>query len=184
MPSSNGIDVFNNLQNIAKNQNVFSIGSGGGAKGSSATIDVYYPKTSDETFGTTAPGTDLTELRFTPAANKTYLVEAWIYTTTGLTTNAVQWAIVPTVAGDVTDNVRMIYVPTSATVWTVTNLNTAQGLSQNTGASILAADQYGWALIKTAGSITGTIGIRALCATAGQTFTAKAGSFIRVREVA
>ena len=182
MPSSRGIDTFGSIK-TSNNKDVFSIGSNGGGQGSSATVATYYSKTADETISVT-PSTDLTELRFTPSPNKTYLVEAWIYTTTGLTTNTLQWAIVPTVAGDIIDNIRMIYVPTTATVWSVTNLNTAQGLSQNSGASILSADQYGWAIIRTAGSITGTIGIRAVCATAGQTFIAKAGSFIRVREVA
>jgi len=186
MPSSSGMDVFNSTK-TSNNQDVFAIGTGGGgSQGSNATVAVYYVKTSDEVVpnDVTPPYLHLSELRFTPAANKTYLVEAWLYTTTSLTTNTCQWGIVNTVSGDAVGSVKMMYVPATATVWTVTSRNDVQGLSQNTGASLLDADQYGWAIIKTAGTISGTIGIEALCPTAGQTFTCKAGSFLRVREIA
>jgi hypothetical protein len=183
MPSSSGMDVFNSSDS-SNNKDVFAIGtSGGGGQGSNATIAVYYTKTSDQVIGTGVT-TDLTDLSFTPVANENYLVEAWIYTTTGLTTNALQWGIVNTVNADAVESVKMMYVPASATVWTVTSRNDNTGLSQNSGSSILNADQYGWAIIKTAGTVAGNIVVRGLCVTAGQTFTAKAGSFIRVRRIA
>lgn len=184
MPSSNGISTFGSTA-TSNNEDVFAIGTGGGGggQGSNASVAVYYSKTVDQVITTTPPSTDVTELRFTPGANATYLVEAWLYTTTGLTTNTIQWGITNTVSGDAVGAVKMMYVPVSATVWTVTSRNDIQGLSQNLGSSLLNADQYGWAIIKSSGTITGTIGITALSATAGQTFTVKAGSFIRVREV-
>lgn len=188
MASSNGISTFGSTA-TSNNEDVFAIGTGGGGgsgQGSNATVAIYYVKTADEVviYDTTAPYTLLTELRFTPSPNKTYLVEAWIYTTTALTTNTFQWGICNTVSGDAVGAVKMMYVPASATVWTVTSRNDVQGLSQNSGSSILDADQYGWAIIKSSGTITGTIGIEANCATGGQTFTVKAGSFLRVREIA
>ena len=186
MPSSNGISTFGSTA-ISNNEDVFAIGTGGGGgQGSNATVAIYYVKTADEVviYGTSPPYTLLTELRFTPSPNKTYLVEAWIYTTTALTTNTFQWGICNTVSGDAVGAVKMMYVPATATAWTVTSRNDYFGLSQNLGSSLLDADQYGWAIIKTAGSITGTIGIEANCATGGQTFTVKAGSFLRVREIA
>jgi hypothetical protein len=187
MPSSSGMDVFNSTK-TSNNQDVFAIGTSGGgsAQGSNATVAVYYVKTSDEVIPTdvTPPYLHLSELRFTPSPNKKYLVEVWMYTTTALTTNTLQWGITPTVSADISENVKMMYVPATATVWTVTSRNDKTGLSQNSGSSTLDADQYGWAIIQTASSISGTIGIEALCVTAGQTFTCKAGSFLRVREIA
>ena len=185
MASSNGIDTFGSTA-TSNNEDVFAIGTGGGGQGSNATSAVFYVKTADEIVPNdgVAPYLYVSELRFTPNANTKYLVEAWLYTTTSLTTNAFQWAITGTVAGDTSGTVKIIYVPTTSTVWTVTSRNDYNGLSQNTGTSILDADQYGWAIIQTSGTISGTIGIEARCTVAGQTFTVKAGSFIRVREIA
>lgn len=185
MPSSNGISTFGSTK-TSNNKDVFAIGTGGGGgQGSNATSAVYYVKTADEVviYDATPPYQYISELRFTPNTNRKYLVEAWLYTTTSLTTNALQWAITGTVAGDISGIVKISYVPTTSTVWTVTSRNDYNGLSQNTAASILDADQYGWAIIETSGTISGTIGIEARCYTAGQTFTLKAGSFIRVREI-
>jgi len=185
MPSSNGISTFGSTA-TSNNKDVFAIGtSGGGGQGSNATAAVYYVKTADEIVPTdaTPPYLYVSELRFTPNANRKYLVEVWMYTTTSLTTNSLQWAVTGTVAGDTVGTVKMMYVPASATGWTVTSRNDYNGLSQNLGSSLLDADQYGWAIIETGATISGTIGIEALCRTAGQTFTVKAGSFLRVREI-
>ena len=185
MPDSRCVDSFSSAK-TSNNKDVFAIGTSNGGQGSNATVASYYVKTSDEVLpvGPGGSATNVTDLRFTPQPNKTYLVEAWVYTTTSLTTNTIAWAIIPTVSADISEMVKMSYIPTSATVWSIANRNDTTGVSNSGVGSLLDADQYGWALLKTAGSISGTIGFGALVSTAGQTFTIKAGSFIRVREVA
>lgn len=146
---------------------------------------VYYVVATDTANSTTTPA-DLTNLSWTPLANKTYLVEVWLPYYTAAATTGMQWQIYD--ASGSTWSGMAVMSPNSATTQALslgptTAGNPALGTGTKAGASpqMLA---YGYAVLRSSASPSGTVRVRFNSEVATSAVTVRAGACCRVTVIA
>lgn len=143
-----------------------------------------YTKLASDFTTTSATAVDVTGLSFTPAANKSYEFEALLLCRTATTTVGPRPGLAWPTGG--TDGVADIAMPTSATAQVLVFGNINAALLAAVGGLPNTTQSYPSRIrgIFIAGaSPSGTVKVQIASETAGTTVTAKAGSFIRWREI-
>lgn len=143
-----------------------------------------YTKLASDFTTTSATAVDVTGLSFTPAANKSYEFEALLLCRTATTTVGPRPGLAWPTGG--TDGVADIAMPTSATAQVLVFGNINAALLAAVGGLPNTTQSYPSQIRGTfiaGASPSGTVKVQLASETAGTTVTAKAGSFIKWREI-